>query len=37
MKSLEEAKTSGITNIKRINKYNKLKKSILKYISKEFF
>jgi len=35
MKNQEEAKISGIMNIRRINKYNKLNKSKLKYISRQ--
>ena len=33
----EEAKIPGIMNIRRINKYNKLNKSKIKYISKLIF
>jgi hypothetical protein len=34
MKNRMETKTTEETNLKRINKYNKINKSKLKYISK---
>jgi len=37
MKNQEEAKISKIMNIRRTNKYNKINKSKIKYISRLIF